>query len=166
MKNLDTFIKNHFFELQYKLDNQINSLLANFLLFGGESEIENNWYTSFNKIFELFGIHKFLIKDFQGLQQYLVGALFYQVYNILLHSKENLIKELKNMKKKVENQWDSVFFKCNTILIRSINEAHKNTMMIFETQMNQFNEKAIQSLFEKFIDVIGDKFEKKKQRSK
>ena len=38
--------------------------------------------------------------------------------------------------------------------------------MIFETQMNQFNEKAIQSLFEKFIDVIGDKFEKKKQSSK
>ena len=166
MKNLDTFIKNHFFELQYKLDNQINSSLANFLLFGGESEIENNWYTSFNKIFELFGIHKFLKNDSEGLQQYLVGALFYQVYNILLHSKENLIKELKNMKKKVENQWDSVFFKCNTILIRSINEAHKNTMMIFETQMNQFNEKAIQSLFEKFIDVIGDKFEKKKQSSK
>jgi len=51
MKNLDEFIKNHFFSLQYKLNNQINSSLADTLLFGGESERENNWYISHNTFF-------------------------------------------------------------------------------------------------------------------
>jgi len=64
------------------------------------------------------------------------------------------------MKKVIENHWDSVFYKSNIILIKSINEAYKNMMMVYETQMSEFNEKTIQNLFKKFIEIIDDKYKK------
>ena len=35
-------------------------------------------------------------------------------------------------------------------------------MIVYETQMSQFNDKTTLSLFEQFIKVIGDKYEKEK----
>ena len=66
------------------------------------------------------------------------------------------------MKKVIENHWDSVFYKSNIILIKSINEAYKNMMMVYETQMSEFNEKTIQNLFKKFIEIIDDKYKENK----
>ena len=68
------------------------------------------------------------------------------------------------MKKVIENHWDSVFYKSNIILIKSINEAYKNMMMVYETQMSEFNEKTIQNLFKKFIEIIDDKYKENKQK--
>ena len=87
---------------------------------------------------------------------------FCDILAYLLNTKEHQIKDLKSMKKVIENHWDSVFYKSNIILIKSINEAYKNMMMVYETQMSVFNEKTIQNLFKKFIEIIDDKYKENK----
>ena len=158
MKKLDESIKDFFFNLQYKLNNKINESIATLILSGDNfSEKKNLFSTIFdirrkssNKIvsFVLFHILDFL---FNIIDEFSINFF-----------KTKIIEKLKKARKEIDNQWDSFYFKSYKILSYIINEAHKNMMIVYETQMSQFNEKTTQSLFEQFIKVIGDKYEKEK----
>ena len=161
MKKLDESIKDYFFKLQYKLDNKINESIATFVLFGDNYSEKNNlflsyidiWRNSSNKIvsFGLFNIFNFLFNIITFLDEFSINFF-----------KTKIIERLKKARKEIDNQWDSFYFKSHKILIYTINEALKNMKIVYETQMSQFNEKTTQSLFEQFIKVIGDKYEKEK----
>ena len=85
--------------------------------------------------------------------------IFTEIQQINIYFKTKIIERLKKARKEIEIQWDSFYFKNHKILITTINEAYKNMMIVYETQMAKFNEKTTQSLFEQFIKVIGDKNE-------
>ena len=85
--------------------------------------------------------------------------IFTEIQQINIYFKTKIIERLKKARKEIEIQWDSFYFKNYKILIKTINEAYKNMMIVYETQMTKFNEKTTQSLFEQFIKVIGDKNE-------
>ena len=158
MKKLDESIKDYFFNLQYKLNNKINESIATLILFGDNFSEKKNLFSSIfdirrkssNKIvsFVLFHILDFL---FNIIDEFSINFF-----------KTKIIERLKKAHKEIENQWDSFYLKSYKILIYTINEAHKNMKIVYETQMSQFNEKTTQSLFEQFIKVIGDKYEKEK----
>jgi hypothetical protein len=159
MKNLDESMKEYFFNLQYKLDNKINASIATFVLFGDNCNEKHNLFISYIDIYRN-STNKIILYGFVPL----LSALF-NLSTIIDETlsftffKTKIIKRLKIARKEIENQWDSFYFKSYKILINTINEAHKNMMIVYEMQMSKFNEKTTQSLFEQFIKVIGDKYE-------
>ena len=160
LKKLDELIKDYFFKLQYKLDNKINESIATVVLFGDNCN-EKHIFISYIDIYRN-SANKYVLYGY-GLFPFIDLML-----NILALSDEmsklsffktKIIERLKKARKEIEIQWDAFYFINNKILIKTINEAYKNMMIVYETQMTEFNEKTTQSLFEQFIKVIGDKNE-------
>ena len=159
-KILDDFIKEHFFSLQYKLDNKINSSLGFFILFAENKKEEYNLKCLFNNPYEPSKafIFKFLFPAI---------ILLTIPFSLFSSTPEIGIDEiLKNIRIEVEEQWNSFYFKSHKILINTINESYKNMMIIYETQMSKFNDKTIQNLFGKFIEIIGDKYKEENKDEK
>ena len=119
---------------------------------------KKNLNTSINNFFGLYKYKSFLSGLYPIVSNGLFGLLYCDVFNYAINNKKILVKDLIKKKKEIGAQWDAVFFKSEIVLVKSINEAHKNIMMVYETQMHEFNEKTIQILFEKFIEIISDKY--------
>ena len=162
MKNLEDFIQEYFFSLQYKLDNKINSSLAIFVLFAENPKKEHNFF--FNSYKYIYNSkYKYMLYGLLPILSCfsILGGLFLDIHKAVIEFnrvKSDIIIDLKNLRQEVEEKWDSFYFKSSKILINTINEAYKNMMMIYETQMSKFNEKTIQNLFGQFIEIIGDKY--------
>ena len=158
LKKLDELIKDYFFKLQYKLDNKINESIATVVLFGDNCNEKHNLFISYIDIYRN-SANKYLYGLFSVLDLILnIFALSDEILKLSLF-KTKIIERLKKARKEIVIQWDSFYFKNYKILIKTINEALKNMMIVYETQMTKFNEKTTQSLFEQFIKVIGDKNE-------
>lgn len=159
LKKLDELIKDYFFKLQYKLDNKINESIATLVLFGDNCNKKHNLFISYIDIYRNSANKYVLYGLFPVLDLILnIFALSDEILKLSLF-KTKIIERLKKARKEIVIQWDSFYFKNYKILIKTINEACKNMMIVYETQMTKFNEKTTQSLFEQFIKVIGDKNE-------
>ena len=159
LKKLDELIKDYFFKLQYKLDNKINESIATLVLFGDNCNEKHNLFISYIDIYRN-SANKFVLHGLFPVLDLILNilALTDEILKLRLF-KTKIIERLKKARKEIVIQWDSFYFKNYKILIKTINEAYKNMMIVYETQMTEFNEKTTQSLFEQFIKVIGDKNE-------
>ena len=108
MENLDDSLKEYFFSLQYKLDNKINSSLATILLFAENHKNEYNLFRLSKDHYE--SKHYFIY----GFLHFLAGTIYFlgSLFGLdKAPSKNDIISELRNVRKEVEQQWDSFYSK-------------------------------------------------------
>ena len=150
---LDEFIKEQLVSFNYKLDNKINSELINIGIVHAVDQISGSTLVGIS----LSAIHAAVILLIGGLLGLFVGSI--QSLIKLIRGKNAMLKELEELRKEVEIQWNSTHFKTNKILNQSLSKAVENLKMIYETQISQINEQKVQELYEEFIHIIGDKYE-------
>ena len=143
---LDEFIKEQLVSFNYKLDNKINSQLINIGIVHTKDQT-SNWKIGLAMVgISLSAVSGAVILLIGGVITFFVGGI--QSLIKLIRRKNAMLKELEELRKEVEIQWNSTHFKTNKILNQSLSKAVENLKMIYETQISKINEQKVQELYE------------------
>ena len=164
IKLLDDFIKEQLVSFHYRLENKINTELINFGVVQAKQEL-SYWKMGLISAWgSIAAVSGAVLLFIGGVIMFIGGGIGSLIK--LIRGKNPLIKDLKDLSKELEIQWDSTHFKTNKILTQHFNKSNENLKMIYDTQMAEINEKKVQELYEEFIHIIGDKYVGEKKEGK
>ena len=101
---------------------------------------------------------------FGGIKQIYIDSII-EIIDFI-KGKNMYLQNLEELNKDIENKWNSTIFKCKTILGNILKNASYVLTMIYETQKSKIDEKKIQNLYDKFVDIIDDNYIGEKKKGK
>ena len=74
-------------------------------------------------------------------------------------NKQSIIKDLINLKRIINDQWNSLAYKTNSIFTKLLLQTLKKLNLIYESKLAFINENDWKNLYNSYLHLIGDKYE-------
>ena len=160
IERINNFIIKQINFFKISLNNKIIKTSEEYLSESIISDIKSGGYLSLGTkiiIGVIVAIPALAITLFAGVLAVL-GGIMGKIID-LFKSKESIIKNLKELKVTIFDQWTAISFKTNLILNKIVIKASQDINMIYDSQLVEINEKTLQELYDKFLNVIGNRYE-------